>query len=87
MSKDDFWKALSNDKEVTNRKHQRSVRICQEIPEQVKHEKLTKLHYWKSALNSYLDIVLDSVAIISRCKNNCSHDFSSFVAIMIVVMA
>ena len=50
---DDFWKALQG-----GDKQQRSVRRYQEIPEEVKHEKLTKLHYWRSALNSNLDIVL-----------------------------
>ena len=49
---DDFWKALSKYKEVASKKHQRSVRRCQKIPEEVKHEKLAKLRYWRSALNS-----------------------------------
>ena len=44
---DDFRKALSIIPEVS-----------QEIPKEVKHEKLAKLHYWRSALNSNLDIVL-----------------------------
>ena len=38
---DDFRKALNKYKEVTNKKHQRSVRRSQEISEEVKHEKLT----------------------------------------------
>ena len=44
---DDFWKALQGG--------DKQQRRYQEIPEEVKHE---KIHYWRSALNSNLDIVL-----------------------------